>query len=103
MNNWYNGHMNHFSVMMCEDVCAPELRNPSNSAIRSNGWLKRLSTLQFFDPEAGIFLNGRQVQGHCPVQGCKSEKAYADECDLGHQFEPEDLLGPKSSVTGCVP
>ncbi|MBQ3386853.1 MAG: class I tRNA ligase family protein [Eggerthellaceae bacterium] len=68
-----------------------------------NGWLKRLSTLQFFDPEAGIFLNGRQVQGHCPVQGCKSEKAYADECDLGHQFAPEDLLGPKSNVTGCVP
>ena len=68
-----------------------------------NGFLHRLSTLQFFDPEAGIFLNGRQVQGFCPVQGCKSEKAYADECDLGHQFDPEDLLRPVSSVTGCVP
>ena len=68
-----------------------------------NGWLKRLSTLQFFDPQAGIFLNGRQVQGRCPVQGCKSEKAYADECDLGHQFAPEDLLYPTSNVTGCVP
>ncbi len=68
-----------------------------------NGWLKLDSTLQFYDAEAGTFLNGRQVQGHCPVQGCKSEKAYADECDLGHQFSPEDLINPVSSVTGTVP
>ena len=73
------------------------------TGLYENGWLKRMSTLQFYDPEAGIFLNGRQVQGYCPVQGCKSEKAYADECDLGHQFAPEDLLNPKSNVTGCVP
>ncbi len=68
-----------------------------------NGWLRRESTLQFFDTEAGIFLNGRQVVGHCPVQGCKSEHGYADECDLGHQYQPEDLLKPVSSVTGTVP
>ena len=42
MNNWNNDTMSHFSVMLCEDVCAPELRNPNNSAIRSAGWLKRL-------------------------------------------------------------
>lgn len=68
-----------------------------------NGWLQRRSTLQFYDPQAETFLNGRQVQGRCPVQGCKSEKAYADECDLGHSFAPEDLIAPKSSLTGCVP
>lgn len=67
------------------------------------GFLKRQSTLQFFDAQAQTFLNGRQVQGHCPVQGCKSEKAYADECDLGHQYDPADLLNPVSSVSGTVP
>ena len=69
----------------------------------ANGWLRREATLQFFDAEAGIFINGRQVQGRCPVQGCKSEHGYADECDLGHQYEPQDLIAPRSTVTGTVP
>ena len=71
--------------------------------LHENGWLQKRATLQFYDPEAGTFLNGRQVQGHCPVQGCKSEHAYADECDLGHSFAPEDLIAPKSSLTGVTP
>ncbi|MFR5091901.1 MAG: class I tRNA ligase family protein [Adlercreutzia equolifaciens] len=40
--------------------------------LHESGHLKLDSTLQFYDAEAGTFLNGRQVQGHCPVQGCKS-------------------------------
>ena len=67
------------------------------------GHMLKLSTRQFFDVEAGQFLNGRQVQGHCPVRGCKSEKAYADECDLGHQFDPEELIKPVSQLTGTTP
>lgn len=67
------------------------------------GFLKLQSTLQFYDPEAHTFLNGRQVLGRCPVQGCKSEQAYADECDLGHSYSPEDLIAPRSSITGVVP
>ena len=68
-----------------------------------NGFLHKRSTLQFYDAEAGIYLNGRQVTGRCPVQGCKSDQAYADECSLGHSYAPEDLIAPKSSVTGAVP
>ena len=67
------------------------------------GWLEQRSALQFYDEQAGTFLNGRQVLGRCPVQGCKSEKAYADECDLGHQFMPQDLIAPVSSLTGERP
>lgn len=67
------------------------------------GHLHRMSTRQFFDAQAGQFLNGRQVMGHCPVRGCKSEKAYADECDLGHQFDPEELISPVSQLTGTTP
>ena len=67
------------------------------------GTISKRSTLQFYDAKADTFLNGRQVLGRCPIQGCKSEKAYADECDLGHQFEPEELIAPKSALTGEVP
>ena len=72
-------------------------------ALYDAGVLHRRSTLQFYDTQAGTFLNGRQVQGHCPVQGCKSEHGYADECDLGHSYAPEDLIAPKSTLTGTVP
>ena len=71
--------------------------------LHENGYLHKRSTLQFFDTQANTFLNGRQVVGHCPVQGCKSEHAYADECDLGHSYAPEDLIAPKSSLTGTTP
>ena len=67
------------------------------------GYLRKMSTRQFYDVKAGQFLNGRQVIGRCPVKGCKSEKAYADECDLGHQFDPEELIDPVSQLTGTKP
>ena len=68
-----------------------------------NGHLSKITTRQFFDEKAGVFLNGRQVIGKCPVEGCQSEKAYADECDLGHQYMPENLIDPKSTLTGDTP
>lgn len=71
--------------------------------LHENGHLNTMETLQFYDAKEGVFLNGRQVLGRCPVQGCKSEKAYADECDLGHQFNPEDLINPISTLSGEVP
>ena len=71
--------------------------------LHENGFLQKRSTLQFYDAQADTFLNGRQVQGRCPVQGCKSEKGYADECDLGHSYAPEELIAPRSTLTGTVP
>lgn len=68
-----------------------------------NGHLRKISTAQFYDEKVGTFLNGRQVVGKCPVQGCQSEKGYADECDLGHQYMPQDLIDPKSTLTGEKP
>lgn len=67
------------------------------------GHLKKISTAQFYDEKAEMFLNGRQVVGKCPVQGCRSEKGYADECDLGHQYNPVNLIDPKSTLTGETP
>lgn len=67
------------------------------------GCLTLEKNLQFYDEEAGAFLNGRQVTGRCPIQGCKSEKAYADECALGHQYSPEELIAPISVLSGKRP
>lgn len=67
------------------------------------GHIERRTTPQFYDAQLGTFLNGRQVRGRCPVQGCASEQAYADECSLGHQYEPRDLIDPRSALTGRAP
>ena len=73
------------------------------SSLYKKGQLEKITTMQFFDEIAGVFLNGRQVIGKCPVEGCKSEKGYADECDLGHQYMPESLIDPISTLTGEKP
>ncbi|MBR6386606.1 MAG: class I tRNA ligase family protein, partial [Ruminococcus sp.] len=72
-------------------------------SLHKKGQLNQITTMQFFDEKAGVFLNGRQVIGKCPVEGCTSEKGYADECDLGHQYMPENLLNPVSTLTGETP
>ena len=68
-----------------------------------NGWLEKLVTKQFYDTKYKCFLNGRQVVGKCPIENCQSEKGYADECDLGHQYMPEELIDPKSTLSGETP
>ncbi len=71
--------------------------------LHENGHLIKLTTSQFYDTEREVFLNGRQVVGRCPVAGCASEKGYADECDLGHQYLPSELIDPRSTLTGNTP
>lgn len=68
-----------------------------------NGYIEKLATLQFYDEDTDTFLNGRQVIGKCPIPGCTSEKAYADECSLGHQYMPSELISPISALTGKKP
>lgn len=68
-----------------------------------NGYLEKLVTSQFYDAKAKQFLNGRQVVGKCPVENCNSDKGYADECSMGHQYMPEELINPKSTLTGETP
>ncbi|MCQ2771367.1 MAG: class I tRNA ligase family protein, partial [Clostridia bacterium] len=72
-------------------------------ALAKTGALVKLSTKQFYDEKFGTFLNGRQVTGRCPIDGCKSEVGYADECSLGHQYFPEELIAPISTLSGERP
>ena len=71
--------------------------------LQKNGFLRKLTTAQFYDPVKEVFLNGRQVEGRCPVEGCNSEKGYADECSLGHQYDPRYLVKPRSVLSGETP
>ncbi len=68
-----------------------------------NGYMEKMVTRQFYDAKAGQFLNGRQVVGKCPFENCNSDKGYADECSMGHQYMPEELIDPKSTLTGETP
>ncbi len=69
----------------------------------SNGHIEKMSTLQFYDTEKNCYLNGRQVEGTCPIAGCQSERGYADECSLGHQYMPQELVNPRSTLSDTVP
>ena len=73
------------------------------TAMLKSGFLERKSTRQFYDKKYGVVLNGRQVEGKCPIDGCKSEVGYADECALGHQYPPAALVDPISVLSGEKP
>ncbi len=80
-----------------------EVSNEFIKKLYSNGHLTKITTSQFYDADLNVFLNGRQVVGKCPIEGCSSERGYADECSLGHQYMPVDLIDPKSTLSGKKP
>ncbi len=71
--------------------------------LEAKGTLIKLAAPQFFDTRANAYLNGRQVVGKCPFEGCQSDRGYADECSLGHQYMPSELIDPISILTSTVP
>lgn len=80
-----------------------EMSNWIFETLYENGYIRQESTPQFYDEEFGVYLNGRQVVGRCPIAGCSSEHAYADECSLGHQYMPSELINPISVLSGKKP
>lgn len=57
---------------------------------------------QFFDNEAGEFLADRYIVGECP--NCHNEGAYGDQCEkCGATLSPEELINPKSALSGSAP
>lgn len=57
---------------------------------------------QYYDEEAGQFLADRYITGTCPH--CDNEKAYGDQCEqCGTSLSPNDLINPKSTLSGSVP
>ncbi|WP_341659392.1 methionine--tRNA ligase [Blattabacterium cuenoti] len=57
---------------------------------------------QYYDQEAKQFLADRYISGTCPH--CKNEEAYGDQCEnCGSSLNPEDLMSPKSTISGSFP
>lgn len=80
-----------------------EVSNWVFNTLYEDGYIKKYTTPQFYDEESEVYLNGRQVMGKCPIVGCTSEHAYADECSLGHQYMPSELIHPISVLSGKKP
>ena len=57
---------------------------------------------QYYDPEAKTFLADRYIVGTCPK--CGNEGAYGDQCETcGSTLSPEELINPKSKLSGAEP
>jgi len=57
---------------------------------------------QYYDKEAECFLADRYILGTCPH--CANENAYGDQCEkCGTSLSPNDLINPRSTVSGSKP
>lgn len=66
------------------------------------GCLESQKSQQFYDEEAQQFLADRYISGQCPV--CSHPEAYGDQCEkCGSSLNANDLINPKSTLTGKVP
>ena len=60
------------------------------------------TSMQYYDEEAQTFLADRYIVGTCPR--CGNENAYGDQCEkCGSTLSPDELLNPRSKVSGSVP
>lgn len=68
----------------------------------NRGILKEKKSTQFYDEKAKMFLPDRYVEGICP--NCGFEEARSDECEnCGALYQPNELIKPKSKITGESP
>ena len=57
---------------------------------------------QFYDTKNKQFLADRYISGECPK--CNDKNAYGDQCEkCGSALSPNELINPKSSISGETP
>ena len=72
------------------------------TALNNTGALNQKETEQYYDEEAKTFLADRYITGTCP--NCGYENAYGDQCEkCGTSLSPEQLIDPKSTLSGNAP
>lgn len=60
------------------------------------------SSEQYYDEQAQAFLADRYIIGTCPK--CNHHSAYGDQCEkCGSSLSPDELIDPKSTLTGNKP
>ena len=68
---------------------------------KKNSFIKK-SSEQFFDTDHNQFLADRYIVGDCPR--CSAKEAYGDQCEkCGTALSPDELINPKSSLSGKTP
>jgi methionyl-tRNA synthetase len=68
----------------------------------NNGKFIEETSAQLYDEEAKQFLADRFVVGTCPK--CGNEESYGDQCEnCGTSHNAQDLINPKSVITGNIP
>ena len=70
--------------------------------LNNNGDLEIKESEQYFDEANNTFLADRYIIGTCPI--CSSDNAYGDQCEkCGASLSPEQLINPKSTLSGNAP
>ena len=72
------------------------------TVLNDKGDLEIKETEQYFDEASNTFLADRYIKGTCPV--CGNENAFGDQCEkCGSTLSPEELINPKSTLSGNTP
>ena len=72
------------------------------TTLHDNGDFIEETAAQLYDAEANQFLADRFVVGTCPK--CGFEESYGDQCEnCGTSHNANDLINPKSAITGNIP
>ncbi|MGB1295144.1 MAG: methionine--tRNA ligase [Flavobacteriales bacterium] len=70
--------------------------------LHEKGEFLEKTSQQYFDAGENQFLADRYIMGTCPH--CKNEEAYGDQCEkCGTSLSPEELINPKSTISGNQP
>lgn len=71
-------------------------------SLHHKGLLTEETSEQYYDDEARVFLADRYIIGTCPK--CGHTEAYGDQCEkCGSSLSPNELINPRSTLTGKVP
>ena len=69
--------------------------------LHDQGALEEIETEQYYDPVHKQFLADRYIRGICPH--CGYQEAYGDQCEsCGNTLSPEELLQPRSTLSGAA-
>jgi methionyl-tRNA synthetase len=97
--NVYSGTSRPDCFPIHSELCQDFIRK-----IYNNGMLEKKTTKQWFDPKMNRFLQDRNVTGKCPNPNCSNLTAYSDDCEVcGTQYDPSELINPKSSLSDATP
>ncbi|AEW44667.1 methionyl-tRNA synthetase [Serratia symbiotica str. 'Cinara cedri'] len=79
-----------------------ELSNLIYTRLKQNGFIKKRTISQLYDPKKNMFLPDRFVKGNCPI--CKVADQYGDNCEVcGATYSTNELILPKSVISGATP